>query len=60
MGVTSQKQPTDDKVGHLVIGPTQVLERVGDQSYSILIKERKSILVHASQMKPYVEDLMRD
>ena len=40
------------------VGPTKVLERLGDQSYKVQITPNRTFSVHASDMKPYVEDLL--
>ena len=38
------------------VGPTEVLERVGDQSYVVQLSPSRTFQVHASHMKPFVED----
>ena len=40
------------------MGPAEIVERQGNQSYKVLIRPGKLREVHASQMKPYVEDHM--
>ena len=55
-----RSSPQTVKLDTWWMGPAKVLERLGDQSYRVQIKANMTLEVHASHMKPYLEDLFAD
>ena len=55
----ARNSPQTDKLDTWWIGPCKVTERLGEQSYTVMVKPNRTMEVHGSHMKEYVEDVMR-
>ena len=54
--VLRTKASLTDKLDSKWIGPARVLERLGEDSYNVLLKPNMTFEVHAAHLKPFVTD----
>ena len=55
-----RSSPQTTKLDTWWVGPTEVLDRIGKESYIVQIKPERTFEVHTSHMKPYVKEILKE